>query len=127
MKQTQVSNAVIKTKSEDVSASFEADGWGKSESGLSLEDDEIMAGTQDLIREIELEELNGGSNNSVESKVPFVSSSSNVKEQVGEKETSSVSVDLANQLAMVDSRMVGFLQNLQNSGNITININLDRK
>ena len=125
MNPTEGSKIVSKTKSEVDSTSFEVV-LEKSEAGLSLEDDEMMQGTQELIREIEIEELNGGCNFSVESGSDVLSSS-NAKEMVAEKKSSSGSVDLANQLSLVDPRMGGFLQNLQNSGNITININFDKK
>jgi len=42
-------------------------------------------------------------------------------------ESENISVDLANQLPNIDPRMAGILHNLQNSGNITINFNFDRK
>jgi hypothetical protein len=48
------------------------------------------------------------------------------QEKSDDRKESSSKVE-ANVLPIVDSRMAGILHNLQNSGNITINFNFDRK
>ncbi len=97
---------------------------------LKLDESEILAASQDLLREIEVEEMMGESGFGVEEKCekvkdldcPPISSTSKVV-----SESENISVDLANQLPNIDPRMAGILHNLQNSGNITINFNFDRK
>lgn len=79
-----------------------------------------------MLRDIEAEETKAGNDdfelgNQVEVGKE-VSSTSNLAGSSG-----SVSLDLANSVPLIDPRMAGFLHNLQNTGNITINFNFDRK
>ncbi len=123
-----------------VSVSGEVSRLEKSESELKSElDADILLGTQDLLREIEAEEMDGGVGGSgeiekssadvgqIESVLAAVSSASSGGQVGSEKKSAAVSVEMGNQMACADPRMTSFLQNLQNSGNITINFNFDRK
>ncbi len=100
---------------------------GGSKKSVSVLDDlEIFEATQELLRDIEAEETKAGNDdfelgNQVEVGKE-VSSTSNLAGSSG-----SVSLDLANSVPLIDPRMAGFLHNLQNTGNITINFNFDRK
>ena len=105
---------------------------------LKVEDSEIDLATQDLIRELEAEESGdvtvfGREGCDLLSEASGSSSSNQSKGKVeeGQKvvpvENESVQRDLSNSLTLVDPRMAGFLSNLQNSGNITINFHFDGK
>ena len=99
-----------------------------------IEDQDLLIGTQDLIREIEAEETKEKVEQSddsvllVEPELDFSDSSSvakGVREDSGSVERGES--ETLNQIPLVDPRMAGILHNLRNSGNITINFNFDRK
>ena len=131
VKQTQVSKLEV-VKVEDKKSVSE-----KSEAGLKLEDEEVFEATQDLIRDIEADELHGNCDFDAASSVqsdPVLPLGLTEAKESGEGRVGGASVvnvrsegDQANPFPVVDPRMAGILQNLQNSGNITINFNFDRK
>ena len=107
---------------------------------LKVEDPDITIGTQELIREIEDEEMNGEIEGKVgESKVQvslpsgssgvtLVDSGSSGIDTGKEWEGKAVArKESSFQIPAVDPRMAGILQNMQNSGNVTINFNFDKR
>ena len=110
------------------------------DSGLKLEDLEVELMTQDLIRDIEAEESNrelSFESEEIDSSASFSTSTGSTTigasvpkkelkpKEVGESSVASVSSNLSNQLTVVDPRLVGILQNLQNTGNMTIHFHFD--
>ncbi len=104
------------------------------------EDANIVLATQDLIHEIEDEELNGmsdawgnGGKEEVgkERECNEVGKNGECKEEVGKerecKEEVGTESEKSVQVPVLNPRMVGILQNMQNSGNVTINYNFDSK
>ena len=106
-----------------------------SGSGLKVEDLEVQQATQDLIRDLEAEEENGGVDGFGDDDLALVQpdpilsvettsfKSENRGEQTEEKGTvSSLNFPTggSNFVPMIDPRMAGILHNLQNSGNVNI-------
>ena len=111
-----------------------------SGSGLKVEDLEVQQATQDLIRDLEVEEEDGGSDifgadvedksleivqsdGTLPSFLTSVNVSNNREEQIDSKEiaqSSNCPTGGSNFVPMIDPRMAGILHNLQNSGNVNI-------
>jgi len=107
----------------------------ESQSDLKFESQEVDLATQELMRELDAEENgelerfgidNGelGANGKESSKEIVSGQSSKKEEKVVDV---SVQRDFSDPLSLIDPRMAGFLSNLQNSGNITINFHFDGK
>ena len=137
VKQNQVSKSL---SSRVVGGSTSRKSVENSRSDLKVEDPEIVLATQELIREIEAEEKNGEIEGTfgqpkVEVSIPSAASSVTLDDygsfgiDTGREGEGKAIERKENslQVPVVDPRMAGILQNMQNSGNVTINFNFERR